>query len=73
MYMSYDLTGGDNDIELTNMRSVFSRFTLDKLFPITQDSLDHSAFWDDFRLEVETADPCNGRFIVLWYERFGTG
>ena len=40
MYMSYDLTGGDDDIELTNMRSVFSRFTLDKLFPITQDSLD---------------------------------
>ncbi|HSB92760.1 MAG TPA: penicillin acylase family protein, partial [Flavitalea sp.] len=40
MYMSYDLTGGEDDIELTNMRSVFSRHTLDQLFPITQDSLD---------------------------------
>lgn len=40
MYMRYDLTGGEDDIELTNMRSVFNRYTLDKLFPITQDSLD---------------------------------
>lgn len=40
MYMRYDLTGGENDIELTNMRAVFNRYTMDKLFPVTQDSLD---------------------------------
>lgn len=40
MYMSYELTGQENDIEYTNARKVFNSFTFDKLYPITQDSLD---------------------------------
>lgn len=38
-YMSYDLTGSENDIEYTNAKSVLSRELFDKLYPITQDSL----------------------------------
>lgn len=39
-YMSYDLTGGDNDFEMTNAKNVFSSADIEKLYPITQDSLD---------------------------------
>ena len=39
-YLSYDLTGGENDIEYTNARKVFNSYTFDKLYPVTQDSLD---------------------------------
>lgn len=39
-YMSYDLTGGDNDFELTNAKSIFSPADFKKLYPVTQDSLD---------------------------------
>lgn len=39
-YMSYDLTGEENDIEYTNARAVFNSYTFDKLYPIIQDSVD---------------------------------
>ncbi|HUR11319.1 MAG TPA: penicillin acylase family protein, partial [Flavitalea sp.] len=39
-YMSYELTADENDIEYTNARGVFSKSDFDKLYPITQDSLD---------------------------------
>ncbi|MDQ6815308.1 MAG: penicillin acylase family protein [Bacteroidota bacterium] len=39
-YMSYDLTGGDNDFEMTNAKSIFSAADLEKLYPTTEDSLD---------------------------------
>lgn len=38
-YMSYDLTGSENDIEYTNAKSVLSRELFDKFYPMTQDSL----------------------------------
>ena len=33
-YMSYDLTGGDNDFEMTNARSIFSALDFEKIYPI---------------------------------------
>lgn len=39
-YMSLDLAGGENDFEFTNAKSVFSKEDFDKIYPITQDSLD---------------------------------
>jgi penicillin amidase len=39
-YMSFTLTGGDNDFEMTNAKSLFSAVDIEKLYPITQDSLD---------------------------------
>jgi penicillin amidase len=39
-YMAYDLAGGDNDFEMTNARSFFSKEDFAKLFPEAQDSVD---------------------------------
>jgi penicillin G amidase len=39
-YMAYDLAGGDNDFEMTNARSFFSKEDFAKLYPMIQDSLD---------------------------------
>ena len=39
-YMSYDLAGGDWDFEMSNAKSIFTDAEIDKLYPITQDSLD---------------------------------
>jgi penicillin amidase len=39
-YMAFDLAGGDNDIELTNAKSLFSKEDFAKLYPATQDSVD---------------------------------
>ncbi|MEO8582998.1 MAG: penicillin acylase family protein, partial [Flavitalea sp.] len=39
-YMSYDLTGFDNDIEHTNAKSFFSAEDYNKLYPLFPDSLD---------------------------------
>jgi penicillin amidase len=39
-YMAYDLAGGDNDFEMTNARSFFSKEDFAKLYPTIQDSLD---------------------------------
>jgi penicillin G amidase len=39
-YMSYDLAGHDDDFEMTNAKSFFSKDDFDKLFPFTQDSSD---------------------------------
>jgi penicillin amidase len=39
-YMSYDLTGSENDIEYTNVRNVLSREDFEELYPITHDSLE---------------------------------
>jgi len=39
-YMAYDLSGGDNDFEMTNAKSIFSPADIEKLYPTTQDSLD---------------------------------
>ncbi|MBA4167347.1 MAG: penicillin acylase family protein, partial [Chitinophagaceae bacterium] len=39
-YMSYDLTGSENDIEYTNAKSFFSEEDFNKLYPAFQDSLD---------------------------------
>lgn len=39
-YMSYDLTGSENDIEYTNAKTVLNRELFAKFYPITQDSLD---------------------------------
>src|SRR5258708_3300773 len=38
--MAYDLSGADNDFELTNAKSLFSKEAFAKLYPSTQDSLD---------------------------------
>jgi penicillin amidase len=38
--MAYDLAGGDNDIELTNAKSLFSKADFARLYPSTQDSVD---------------------------------
>lgn len=38
-YMSYDLTGSENDIEYTNAKAVLNRELFDKFYPFTQDSL----------------------------------
>jgi len=39
-YMAYDLAGGDNDFEMTNAKSFFSKEDFAKLYPAMQDSLD---------------------------------
>ncbi len=39
-YMSYDLTGYDQDFEMTNAKSYFTKKQFEKLFPYGQDSLD---------------------------------
>jgi penicillin amidase len=39
-YMAYDLAGGDNDLEMTNAKSFFSKEDLAKLYPAVQDSVD---------------------------------
>ena len=39
-YMAYDLAGADNDFEMTNARSFFSREDFSRLFPSVQDSAD---------------------------------
>ncbi len=39
-YMSYDLAGHEDDFEMTNAKSYFSKDDFDKLYPIIQDSLD---------------------------------
>lgn len=39
-YMSLDLAGPENDIEYSNAKAEFSSSDFDKLYPITQDSLD---------------------------------
>lgn len=39
-YMSYDLAGGENDIEYTNAKSIFGKELFEQLYPINQDSLD---------------------------------
>ena len=39
-YMAYDLAGKDNDLELTNAKSLFSKEDFAKLYPAVQDSLD---------------------------------
>ncbi|MGZ8536525.1 MAG: penicillin acylase family protein, partial [Flavitalea sp.] len=39
-YMSYDLTGEENDIEFTNARTIFNSYSLEQLYPIVQDGLD---------------------------------
>lgn len=39
-YMSYDLSGDENDIENTNAKSVFTKAVYDKLYPKQPDSLD---------------------------------
>jgi len=39
-YMAYDLAGADNDFEMTNARSFFSKEDFAKLFPSVQDSVE---------------------------------
>ncbi|OQP57025.1 acyl-homoserine-lactone acylase [Niastella vici] len=39
-YMSFDLTGSENDFEYTNVRNVLSREDFELLYPVMQDSLD---------------------------------
>jgi penicillin amidase len=39
-YMSYDLAGHDNDLEMTNAKNYFSKEDFDLLFPSKQDSVD---------------------------------
>ena len=39
-YMSFTLAGGDKDFEMTNAKKVFSADDIEKLYPVTQDSLD---------------------------------
>lgn len=39
-YMAYDLAGHDNDFEMTNARSFFSKEDFAKLYPEVQDSVD---------------------------------
>ncbi len=39
-YMSYDLASAEDDFEMTNAKSFFSKTDFDLLYPATQDSLD---------------------------------
>ena len=39
-YMSYDLASHEDDFEMTNAKSFFSKEDFDKLYPLIQDSLD---------------------------------
>ncbi|MBC7913532.1 MAG: penicillin acylase family protein [Pyrinomonadaceae bacterium] len=38
-YMSFDLAGYDSDFEMSNMQTIFSAADIEKLYPLTQDSL----------------------------------
>lgn len=38
-YMSYDLTGGEKDLAMTNAKTVFSKAQFEKLFPYGNDSI----------------------------------
>lgn len=38
-YMSYDLTGGDDDFEMTNAKAIFTKAQFEKLWPYGQDSV----------------------------------
>jgi penicillin amidase len=40
-YMSYDLTGGENDFEMTNAKAVFTKLQFEKLYPYGQDSIEN--------------------------------
>lgn len=39
MYMSYDLTGGGNDFEMTNAKTVFTKDQFEKLYPYAYDTM----------------------------------
>ncbi len=39
-YMSFDLAGSEDDIELTNAHGIFSHADFEKIYPLIQDSLD---------------------------------
>jgi len=39
-YMAFDLAGADNDFEMTNAKSLFSKTDLAKLYPVVVDSAD---------------------------------
>jgi len=39
-YMSYDLTGGANDLEYTNARHIFTQSDFDNMYPDRNDSID---------------------------------
>ncbi|WP_018612778.1 penicillin acylase family protein [Segetibacter koreensis] len=39
-YMAYDLTGKDDDFEMTNAKNIFSPADIEKLYPTSEDSLD---------------------------------
>lgn len=39
-YMSYDLTGGANDLEYTNARHIFTQADFDNMYPDRNDSID---------------------------------
>jgi len=39
-FMSFDLAGSENDFEMSNAMSVFTREQFEKLYPYGQDSLD---------------------------------
>jgi len=39
-FMSLDLAGSENDFEFTNLRSILGYTTFNKMFPVSQDSLD---------------------------------
>lgn len=39
-YISYDLSGAENDFEFTNAKAVFTKADFEKLYPVFQDSLD---------------------------------
>lgn len=57
-YMSLDLAGPENDFEFTNAKSVFSKEDLEKLYPVTQDSLDpivsRGTLFDTAAIKVKT-------------------
>ena len=53
--MSWDLAGGENDFEYTNLRSTLGYETFAKMFPITQDSLDPIVPKDTAALSFATA------------------
>ncbi len=39
-YMSWDLSGAENDFEMTNARKIFSSYDLEKLYPVIGDTVD---------------------------------
>ena len=40
-YMSFDLSGFENDFEMTNAKTIFTRHQFEKLFPYGQDSVEN--------------------------------